>query len=60
MRLPADCDYPTVIRKKPALQFSRVAFCILYSAFCVALRHPIIYILPPCGMMSLKDLKEHH
>jgi hypothetical protein len=26
----------------------------------VALRHPAIQILPPCGMMSLKDLKEHH
>jgi hypothetical protein len=26
----------------------------------VALRHPGIQILPPCGMMSLKDLKEHH
>jgi hypothetical protein len=24
------------------------------------LRHPAIQILPPCGMMSLKDLKEHH
>src|SRR4030042_2789532 len=23
-------------------------------------RHPTIQILPPCGMMSLKDLKEHH
>ncbi len=26
----------------------------------VALRHPAIQFLPPCGMMSLKDLKEHH
>ena len=26
----------------------------------VALRHPVIHILPPCGMMSLKDFKEHH
>jgi hypothetical protein len=26
----------------------------------VAQRHPAIQILPPCGMMSLKDLKEHH
>jgi hypothetical protein len=27
---------------------------------CVALRYPAIQILPPSGMMSLKDLKEHH
>jgi hypothetical protein len=26
----------------------------------VVQRHPAIQILPPCGMMSLKDLKEHH
>jgi hypothetical protein len=26
----------------------------------VALRHHVIWILPPCGMMSLKDLKDHH
>jgi len=30
------------------------------SAAFVALRHPAVQILPPRGMMSLKDLKEHH
>jgi hypothetical protein len=27
---------------------------------CRLVTHPLFYILPPCGMMSLKDLKEHH
>jgi len=26
----------------------------------VAQQHPDNQFLPPCGMMSLKDLKEHH
>jgi len=38
----------------------RVGINLHSSLHHVAVRHPAIKILSPCGMMSLKDLKEHH